>query len=82
MLYDEREGWPAVICIETRHIRVVLEAQVNKTDRNNARGIALHGKPCAVTATPQHPRSIDLSSLLAPSTCRRQDEDARLGWRL
>jgi transposase len=29
-----------VICIETRHIRAVPAAQVNKTDRNDARGIA------------------------------------------
>ena len=29
-----------VICVETRHMRAVLKAQINKTDRNNARGIA------------------------------------------
>jgi transposase len=29
-----------VICIETRHIRAALKAQINKTDRNDARGIA------------------------------------------
>ena len=29
-----------VICVETRHMRAVLKAQVNKTDRNDARGIA------------------------------------------
>jgi transposase len=28
------------ICVETRHMRAVLKAQVNKTDRNDARGIA------------------------------------------
>ena len=32
-------GLPA-ICVETRHMRAVLRAQVNKTDRNDARGIA------------------------------------------
>jgi transposase len=32
-------GWP-VICVETRHMRAVLQAQINKTDRNDARGIA------------------------------------------
>jgi transposase len=32
-------GLPAV-CIETRHARAYLKAQVNKTDRNDARGIA------------------------------------------
>jgi transposase len=29
-----------VICVETRHMRSVLKAQINKTDRNDARGIA------------------------------------------
>mgnify|MGYP002377010180 CR=1 FL=1 len=32
-------GIPA-ICIETRHAKAFLKAQVNKTDRNDARGIA------------------------------------------
>ena len=27
-------------CVETRHMRAVLKAQINKTDRNDARGIA------------------------------------------
>jgi transposase len=29
-----------VICVEARHMRAVLKAQINKTDRNVARGIA------------------------------------------
>src|SRR5262249_21473728 len=29
-----------VICVEPRHMRAVLKAQINKTDRNDARGIA------------------------------------------
>src|SRR5499427_9135632 len=29
-----------VICVETRHMRAVLKAQINKTDLNDARGIA------------------------------------------
>src|SRR5262245_64852714 len=29
-----------VICVETRHMKAVLQAQINKTDRNDARGIA------------------------------------------
>jgi len=32
-------GLPA-ICVETRHMKAALAAQVNKTDRNDARGIA------------------------------------------
>jgi transposase len=34
-----RSGFP-VICIETRHAQAVLSARPNKTDRNDARGIA------------------------------------------
>lgn len=34
-----RAGLP-VICIETRHVKAFLKAQSNKTDRNDARGIA------------------------------------------
>ena len=30
---------PAV-CVESRHMQAVLKAQINKTDRNDARGIA------------------------------------------
>ena len=29
-----------VVCVETRHMPAVLKAQINKTDRNDARGIA------------------------------------------
>jgi len=29
-----------VICVETRHMSAMLKAQINKTDRNDARGIA------------------------------------------
>jgi Transposase len=29
-----------VICVETRHMQAVLKAQINKTDRNDARGSA------------------------------------------
>jgi transposase len=29
-----------VICVETRHMRALLQAQINKTDRNDARGMA------------------------------------------
>src|SRR5438552_7022823 len=34
------EAGLAVICVETRHMRAMLKAQINKTDRNDARGIA------------------------------------------
>jgi len=29
-----------VVYVETRHMQAVLKAQINKTDRNDARGIA------------------------------------------
>ena len=29
-----------VVCVETRHMQAVLKAKINKTDRNDARGIA------------------------------------------
>jgi hypothetical protein len=29
-----------VVCVETRHSKAFLKAQVNTSDRNNARGIA------------------------------------------
>jgi hypothetical protein len=32
------EAGLGVICVETRHMRAVLKAQINKTDRNDARG--------------------------------------------
>jgi transposase len=34
------EAGLAVICVETRHMQAVLKAQIHKTDRNDARGIA------------------------------------------
>ena len=34
------EAGLAVICVETRHMRAALKAQINKTDRNDARGMA------------------------------------------
>ena len=34
------EAGVPVVCIETRHTKAFLKAQVNKTDRNDARGIA------------------------------------------
>ena len=32
--------WPAVICIDARHAKAVLKKQINKSDRNDAAGIA------------------------------------------
>src|SRR5712671_6234041 len=48
-------GLPA-ICVETRHMQAVLKAQINKTDRNDARGIAQMMR-AGVTRTDRHPAS-------------------------
>src|SRR5512138_949217 len=37
-----------VICVETRHMPAVLQAQINKTDRNDARGMAQMMRPVHV----------------------------------
>ena len=52
-----------VICVETRHMRAVLKAQINKTDRNDARG---------------H-RADDAGGALSPGACKdvTQSEAAR-----
>src|SRR5438128_2395803 len=34
------EAGSPVICVETRHMRAMLKVQINKTDRNDARGVA------------------------------------------
>lgn len=53
-----------VVCIETRHTKAFLKAQVNKTDRNDARGIAQMMRvnlfrPVQVkTPTSQHGRAL------------------------
>jgi transposase len=40
-LYGElTEAGLPMVCVETRHMRAALSAQVNKSDRNDARGIA------------------------------------------
>jgi transposase len=53
-----------VVCIETRHMKAFLKAQVNKTDRNDARGIAqmmrvnLFRPVHVKTLTSQHRRAL------------------------
>src|SRR5207248_11407551 len=53
-----------VICVETRHMRAVLQAQINKTDRNDARGIAQMMR--VGTSTARSGR-FSMSSLMRPS---------------
>ncbi|WP_352852675.1 transposase [Mesorhizobium sp. M0895] len=47
-------GYP-VICVETRHMNAALSAQINKTDRNDARGI-ISGASKPFTHQPSTPR--------------------------
>ena len=46
-----------VICVETRHMRAALKAQINKTDRNDARGIAQMMRAGLYRPRPRHVRS-------------------------
>src|SRR5512135_2993791 len=45
-----------VICVETRHMRAVLKAYINKTDRNDARGLP-NARPIALSDSPRCQRS-------------------------
>jgi transposase len=51
-----------VICVETRHMRAALKAQINKTDRNDARGIA---QMMRASARPLAAEAEDLRSIRA-----------------
>src|SRR5258705_3408941 len=48
-----------VVCVETRHMQAVLKAQINKTDPNDARGIAQ-----MIRAEPYRP--VDVQTLRSP----------------
>ena len=55
-----------VVCIETRHTKAFLKAQVNKSDRNDARGIAqmmrcqsVPPRACEDADEPEAPRAAD-----------------------
>ena len=68
-----------VICVETRHMRAVLKAQINKTDRNDARGMAqmmragLSSGPCEDITQPEAAHVADASQASAvESHCRRE----------
>ena len=58
------QGGLPVVCIETRHTKAFLKAQVNKSDRNDARGIAqmmrvnLFRPVHVKTLTSQHRRAL------------------------
>jgi len=67
-----------VICVETRHMQAVLKAQINKTDRNDARGIrtddagrALSPGACEDTPQSEAAHAADPSQAAAVEGYRR-----------
>jgi hypothetical protein len=68
-----------VVCIETRHTKAFLKAQVNKSDRNDARGIAQMirvnlFRPVHVKTLPRQKRR---ALLTARNFCRRKPSPSR-----
>ena len=69
-----------VVCVETRHMQAVLKAQINKTDRNDARGIAqmirggtLSAGPCEDSPQSETADAIDPSQASAvEGDCNRE----------
>src|SRR5436853_850634 len=57
-----------VICVETRHMKAALSAQVNKSDRNDARGIAQMMREDA--GQPEAPHAADQSPAFAGQGAR------------
>jgi transposase len=58
-----------VICVETRHMRAALKAQINKTDRNDARGIAQRMR--VGLYRPVHVKTLRSQKLRMPLTHRK-----------
>jgi transposase len=72
-----------VICVETRHMKAALAAQVNKTDRNDARGIAqmmrvgLYRPVHVKTAASQEKRTLLAARKLLQGQNRAIENDVR-----
>src|SRR5437016_393928 len=72
-----------MICVETRHMKAALSAQINKSDRNDARGIAqmmrvglyrpVHVKDAG---QPEAPHAVDQSPALAGQGARHRERSA------
>jgi transposase len=77
-----------VVCVETRHMQALLKAQINKTDRNDARGIAqmmrvglyrpVHVKTLRCRSRKSHP--LDSRDKAESAHHRRDDCDAPSAW--
>src|SRR5271167_4211119 len=73
-----------VICVETRHMRAVLKAQINKTDRNDARGMAqddaggtLSPGACEDVTQSEATDAVDASQAVAVESHRDRERPAR-----
>ena len=58
-----------MVCVETRHMQAVLKAQINKTDRNDARGIAQMMR--VGLYRPVHVKTLPSQKLRTPLTHRK-----------
>src|ERR1044071_9880889 len=68
-----------VICVETRHMRAVLKAQINKTDRNDARGIAQMMR--VGLYRPVHVKTLRSQKLRMLLTHRKLLQSKAIGWK-
>ncbi len=83
-LYGElAEAGLPMICVETRHMRAALSAQINKSDRNDARGIAhmmrvgLYRPVHVKTLASQKRRMLLTSRQMLQATARDIENDLR-----
>ena len=71
-----------VICVETRHMQAALSAQINKSDRNDARGIAQMMRwpvptgACQDAGQPEAPHAADQSPAFAGQGARHRERPA------
>jgi hypothetical protein len=73
-----------VICVETRHMWAALKAQINKTDRNDARGIAQMMRvglyrPVHVKTLRSQKNAVDPSQAFAGEGHRRAKDECGCG---
>jgi transposase len=62
-----------VICVETRHMRAVLKTQINKTDRNDARGHSADDAGGALsTGACEDATQSETADAADPSHCHRE----------
>ena len=69
-----------MICVETRHMKAVLKAQVNKSDRNDARGIAQMMR--VGLYRPVHVKTLRSQQKRMLLTSRKLLRDKRRTWRM